>query len=218
MKLIQEFVDIADLKVIKEDCANGGCKSEKNIFLEGPFLQAESKNKNKRIYRKELCDREVKRLNEEKISKNRALGELDHPSSPQINLDRVSHKIDVLEMKGNTGYGKAKLLNTPMGKIAKTLVEEGIILGMSTRAVGTIDEATGYVNDDLQLITVDIVSDPSVPKAFVDAVMEGKEWIMEGDRFIEMAINNMEKKLSNEGSKAAYNAMMGFLTEIRGRI
>jgi hypothetical protein len=171
LKLLREFIDYKDLKIIQED-SKVGCANSKNIRIEGPFLQAESENKNKRRYTKDLLEREIKRFNEEKISKNRALGELDHPPTPQINLDRVSHKIEKLVMEGNLGMGSAKLLDTPMGKIAKTLVIEGIILGISTRGVGTIDEKSGYVNDDFQLITADIVSDPSAPKAFGEQGMD----------------------------------------------
>lgn len=218
MKLITEFIDISELKIIKESCSEGGCKSEKDVFLEGPFLQAEVKNRNGRIYPLPLCEREVKKLNEEKISKNRLLGELDHPASPQINLDRVSHKIDKLEMRGNIGYGRAKLLNTPMGKIARALVDEGIVLGMSTRAVGTIDEKTGIVNDDLMICSVDCVADPSAPKAFVDAVMESKEWILQNGVFVESAYNKLEKSMDCGGSKNAYDAMMTFLNDISRKI
>lgn len=218
MKLIREFIDFKDIKIVTEDAKGHGCSNSRNIRIEGPFIQAEAENKNKRRYSTELCEREVKRFNEEKISQNRALGELDHPPTPQINLDRVSHKIDSLVMEGKIGMGSAKLLDTPMGKIAKTLIEAGIMLGVSTRGVGTIDEESGYVNKDFQLITVDIVSDPSAPKAFVEGIMESKEWIMEGERYVEVAIDNMQHKLAHGGSKIAYDAMMEFLSEIRNKI
>lgn len=214
VRLLREFVDYSDLKIIQESTDS----NPKNIRIEGPFLQAEAENKNKRVYTRDLLEREVKRFNEEKISKSRALGELDHPPTPQINLDRVSHKIDKLSMDDNIGLGSASLLDTPMGKIAKTLIQAGIVLGVSTRGVGTIDEKSGYVNDDFQLITVDIVSDPSAPKAFVEGIMENKEWILEGDRYVERAIERMENRLDANGSKVAYSAMMEFLTTIRGRI
>lgn len=216
MVLISEFVDFQNLKIIKEDrAADGGGKS---IYIEGPFLQAEVENRNKRVYRKPLIIREVNKFNEEKISKNRALGELDHPTSPQINLDRVSHKIELLEMRNDIGYGKAKVLDTPTGRILKTLLEEGIILGVSTRGVGTIDEKSGYVNDDFGLITIDAVADPSAPKAFVDAVMENKEWIMDGDKWVERVMGNMKKSLDKGGSKNAYGAMITFLSDLGKRI
>jgi hypothetical protein len=218
MKLILEYIDLQDIKVLKEDCASGGCHSSKKITIEGPFLQAEVENKNKRKYKLPLIEREVKKYNEEKISKHRALGELDHSNVPQINLDRVSHLIESLEMKGNIGYGSAKLLDTPTGRIAKTLIMEGVVLGVSTRGIGTIDENSGYVNDDFQLLGVDIVSDPSAPKAFVEAVMENKEWILEGNRFVEMAIEKMERNVHRNGSKVAFEAMNEFLTAIRNKI
>lgn len=217
MKLISEYIEHQNLKVITEDCKSG-CGNSKNIHIEGPFLQAETENKNKRIYRKDLLEREIKKYNIEKIANNRALGELDHPPTPAINLDRVSHKIDKLEMRGNIGYGSAKLLDTPMGRIAKTLIMEGVTLGVSTRGVGTIDEKTGYVNDDFFLCGIDIVSDPSAPKAFVEGIMENKEWILEGNQFVERAIERMEEKLDNGGSKVAYDAMISFLDEIRNKI
>jgi len=218
MKLLREFIDFKDIKVITEEAKGHGCSNSKNYRIEGPFLQAEAENKKKRRYSKELLHREVKRFNEEKIQNNRALGELDHPPTPQINLDRVSHKIDSLVMENLLGMGSASLLDTPMGKIAKTLIQAGIVLGVSTRGVGTIDEKSGFVNDDFQLITVDIVSDPSAPKAFVEGIMENKEWILEGSQFVERAIEKMEKKLDDNGSKVAYDAMITFLDEIRNKM
>jgi len=220
LKLLREFIDFKDIKIIQEASTGHGCSNSKGIRIEGPFIQAETPNKNNRKYKTKLCNREVNKFNKEKIEQGRAIGELDHPPTPQINLDRISHKIDKLVMEGNIGLGSAKLLDTPMGKIAKTLVEAGIMLGVSTRGVGTIDEDSGYVNDDFNLITIDIVSDPSAPKAFVEAISEGKEWILEGDMFVEVerAIENMEKKINNGGSKVAYEAMMGFLNDIRSNI
>ena len=218
LRLLREFIDFKDIKIVTEDSKGHGCANSKNYRIEGPFLQAEAENKNKRRYSKELLIREVKRFNEEKIQNNRALGELDHPPTPQINLDRVSHKIDSLTMDGLLGMGSASLLDTPMGKIAKTLIQAGIVLGVSTRGVGTIDEKSGYVNEDFQLITVDIVSDPSAPKAFVEGIMENKEWILEGSQYVERAIERMEDKLSANGSEVAYDAMISFLDEIGNKI
>ena len=217
VKLLREFIDFKDLKIITEESTGTGCHNSKGIRIEGPFIQAETPNRNKRKYKVELCNREVDKFNTEKIDQNRAIGELDHPPTPQINLDRISHKIDKLVMNKNIGEGSAKLLDTPCGKIAKTLVDAGIMLGVSTRGVGTIDEESGYVNDDFNLITIDIVSDPSAPKAFVEAISENKEWIMEGSQIVELAIDNMTSKLNKEGSKIALEAMMGFLSEIRNK-
>ena len=159
MKLLREFVSHDSLQLISEDSEG----SNKSYYLKGPFLQANVKNRNGRKYMQETLIREVKDFNEEKIKTNRSIGELDHPESPAINLDRISHIITELTMDGDIGVGCAKLLDTPMGKIAKALVQDGVQLGMSTRGVGTLDG--DLVKDDYKLITVDIVADPSAPTA-----------------------------------------------------
>lgn len=177
MKLIRE--EIEQVEIIVEQ-RNG----KKNLYIEGVFLQGNIANRNKRMYDANLLDREVKRYNENFVQKGRALGELGHPDGPSINLDRVSHKIVSLQREGNNFIGKAKILSTPMGKIAESLLNDGVKLGVSSRGVGTLSptrEGYSMVNDDFSLATAaDIVADPSAPDAFVDGIMEGKEWVWDG--------------------------------------
>ena len=174
MKLITE--EINKVEFIVEEV--GGKKS---MFIEGIFLQGNQKNRNGRLYRTETLAREVGRYNERYVDGGRALGELGHPDGPTVNLDRVSHKIVSLKQEGNNFIGKAKLLETPMGKIAKSLISEGVTLGVSSRGVGSLTETRGgykLVGEDFMLATAaDIVADPSAPDAFVQGIMEGKEWV-----------------------------------------
>lgn len=175
MKLITE--NIEEINVLVEE--NNG---KKNLYIEGIFLQSEIKNRNGRVYPYEVLNREVQRYNEQYVKSGRALGELGHPDGPTVNLDRVSHKIISLKSEGSNFIGKAQVLDTPMGKIAKSLLEEGVRLGVSSRGMGSLEERNGanYVRDDFMLATAaDIVADPSAPDAFVNGIMEGKEWIWE---------------------------------------
>ena len=177
MKLITE--EIEQVEVIVEN-RNG----KKNLFIEGVFLQGEIKNRNGRMYPMETLAREVGRYNENFVEKGRALGELGHPDGPTVNLDRVSHKIVSLKESGNNFIGKAKIRSTPMGKIASNLLGEGVKLGVSSRGVGSLNKTNeGYsvVGEDFTLATAaDIVADPSAPDAFVDGIMEGKDWVWDG--------------------------------------
>jgi hypothetical protein len=177
MKLITE--EIKKVEFIVEDI-NG----KKSMFIEGIFLQGNQKNRNGRVYRTETLAREVGRYNEQYVNNGRALGELGHPDGPTVNLDRVSHKIVSLRQEDNNFIGKAKLLDTPMGNLAKNLIGEGVTLGVSSRGIGSLTETKqGYklVGEDFMLATAaDIVADPSAPDAFVQGIMEGKEWVMEG--------------------------------------
>jgi len=173
MKLITETIE--NVQVITE-----GKGDNKKMYIEGVFLQSELKNRNGRVYPFSILEKEVNRYNEEYIKTSRALGELGHPDGPTVNLDRVSHRITELRAEGNNFIGKAQILDTPMGKIAKNLLDEGVQLGVSSRGMGSIDkrENTAYVMDDFMLATAaDIVSDPSAPDAFVNGIMEGKEWV-----------------------------------------
>ena len=173
MKLITETIE--DVKLITEE-KNG----KKLLYIEGVFLQSALKNRNGRMYPFSVLDREVKRYNEEYIKSKRALGELGHPDGPTINLDRVSHRITDLRAEGNNFIGKAQILDTPMGNIAKNLLGEGVQLGVSSRGMGSIQkvEDCNVVADDFMLTTAaDIVADPSAPDAFVNGIMEGKEWV-----------------------------------------
>ena len=173
MKLITEQIE--DVKVITE-----GKGDDKKLYIEGVFLQAELKNRNGRVYPFKVLETEVGRYNEEYVKTKRALGELGHPDGPTVNLDRVSHRITSLKSEGNNFIGKAQIMNTPMGNIAKSLLEDGVQLGVSSRGMGSIDrrEDMGVVMDDFMLATAaDIVADPSAPDAFVNGIMEGKEWV-----------------------------------------
>lgn len=175
MKLIKEHVEEVKLIVEAKDGGKG-----KDYYIEGVYLQSNLKNRNGRMYPREIMEKEVKRYTNEYINKNRAYGELGHPDSPTINLDRVSHMIKSLKMEGNNWVGKAKILDTPYGKIVKALIDEGAQLGVSSRGLGSLVEKNGVnlVQDDFMLATAaDIVADPSAPDAFVEGVMEGKEWV-----------------------------------------
>ena len=172
MKLITETIE--NVEVITE-----GKGDDKKLYIEGVFLQSEIKNRNGRMYPFSVLEKEVERYNEEYVKTSRALGELGHPDGPTVNLDRVSHRITSLRAEGNNFIGKAQILSTPNGNIAKALLEEGVKLGVSSRGMGSIDkrEDCGVVMDDFMLATAaDIVADPSAPDAFVNGIMEGKEW------------------------------------------
>lgn len=173
MKLIKEHTESVNL--IVEDN-----KSSKDYYIEGVFLQSEIKNRNGRMYPKKVLAKEVKRYNEQYVQNNRAYGELGHPDTPSINLDRVSHMIKELRMEGNNYIGRAKILDTPHGKIVKALIDEGAQLGVSSRGLGSLSQKGGVsmVQDDFVLATAaDIVADPSAPDAFVEGIMEGAEWV-----------------------------------------
>ena len=177
MKLIREEIESVDF-IVEEK--NG----KKNMYIEGVFLQGDIKNRNGRMYPMECLRREVQRYNENHVQSGRALGELGHPDGPTVNLDRVSHKIVSLKENGTNFIGKAKILSTPMGKIAESLISEGVKLGVSSRGIGSLKqtrEGVNIVGDDFMLSTAaDIVADPSAPDAFVEGIMEGKEWVWEG--------------------------------------
>ncbi len=193
MKLIRE--EIEQVEVIVES-RNG----KKNLFIEGVFLQGEIKNRNGRMYPMETLSREVGRYTENFVQKGRALGELGHPDGPTVNLDRVSHKIVSLKESGNNFIGKAKILSTPMGKIASDLLGEGVKLGVSSRGIGSLNKTNeGYsvVGEDFTLATAaDIVADPSAPDAFVDGIMEGKEWVWDGGIIRERLASKTYKQIN----------------------
>ena len=197
MKLITE--NIESVKVITEE-KNG----VKTLYISGPFLVAETKNRNGRMYKTDTLKKEVDRYNEEYVKKNRAFGELGHPDSPTINLDRVSHLITNLKQEGSTWIGKAKILETPMGKIAKSLMEGGATLGVSSRGMGSLKEVNGVnvVQDDYYLATAaDIVADPSAPGAFVQGIMEGKEWVWDNGKVKEVDINEYYNQIKTAKQK-----------------
>jgi Prohead core protein serine protease len=198
MKLIRETIE--QVKYITEEDGKG----QKSLYIQGPFLVADTKNKNGRIYETKILANEAKRYNEEYVKKNRAFGELGHPETPTINLDRVSHLIVKLEQHGNVFHGKAKILETPMGKIARSLMEGGATLGVSSRGMGSLENRNGvnYVQPDFYLATAaDLVADPSAPGAFVEGIMEGKEWVWDNGIVKEVAINEMKKEIMNAKRK-----------------
>ena len=193
MKLITE--EVQKVKFITE-----GKGANKKLYIEGVFLQGDIKNRNGRLYPVNTLAKEVNRYNEQFVKKGRALGELGHPDGPTVNLDRVSHKITSLRQEGNNFRGKAQLLSTPMGKIASSLIDEGVKLGVSSRGVGSLRESNNgckMVGEDFQLATAaDIVADPSAPDAFVNGIMEGKEWIWEGGNLREQLAEKTQKTIN----------------------
>ena len=191
MKLITE--EIQDAEYIVEE-SNG----KKNYAIKGIFMQADVKNRNGRVYPSEILQREVVRYNREFINKNRAFGELGHPEGPTVNLERVSHMVKALYPDGKNFMGEAKVLDTPYGKIVKNLIDEGAKLGVSSRGMGTLYQKNGanYVKDDFYLATAaDIVADPSAPDAFVEGIMEGKEWVWDSGRLKEQDIDKLKLQI-----------------------
>ncbi len=193
MKLITE--EISKVEFITE-----GKGASKKSYIKGIFLQAEQVNRNGRLYPMQIMEKEVNRYNENFVQKGRALGELGHPDGPTVNLDRVSHKICELTKVGNNFVGKAQLLETPMGKIAKSLINEGVMLGVSSRGVGSLrmtNEGHKVVGEDFMLATAaDIVADPSAPDAFVQGIMEGKEWVWEGGILREQLAETTKRRIN----------------------
>ena len=194
MKLIRE--EIESVKFITEKLKSG----KQNLYIEGIFLQGNIKNRNGRMYPMETLRKEVNRYNESNVSSGRALGELGHPDGPTVNLDRVSHKIVSLKESGSNFIGKAKILDTPMGQIAKSLIGEGVKLGVSSRGIGSLKptkEGFNVVGEDFMLATAaDIVADPSAPDAFVEGIMEGKEWVWEGSILREKLASDTKRRIN----------------------
>ena len=197
MKLITEINE--EVKILTEESENGN----KKLYIEGTFLVGDAVNKNNRMYKMDTLRNEVARYMKEFVSTNRALGELGHPDGPTINLDRVSHKIVSLQSEGKNFIGKAKILETPMGKIAKNLLDEGVKLGVSSRGLGSIERRgdTNIVKDDFMLSTAaDIVADPSAPDAFVEGIMEGREWIWTNGCWKESSLERAKQYLDESSS------------------
>ena len=193
MKLIREEIEAVELLTEETD-------GKKSYFITGPFLQGDRKNRNGRIYESRILAKEVARYNENFIQRNRALGELGHPDGPTVNLDRVSHNIVELYQDGSDFIGKAKILNTPMGKIAEGLLSDGVQLGVSSRGMGSLVQREGvnYVGEDFHLATAaDIVADPSAPDAFVQGIMEGKEWIWDNGLLTECDIEQVKQTIDS---------------------
>ena len=199
MKLIRETIE--NVTYLTEPAESG----KKNLFIEGTFLVGDTVNRNNRMYKMDTLRNEVKRYNEEYIKTNRALGELGHPDTPSINLERVSHKIVSLVEDGNTFYGKALILETPYGQIVKNFIDNDVSIGVSSRALGSVTQTReGYnlVQDDLKLATAaDIVADPSAPGAFVNGIMENKEWMFVEGKFVEADFDKAKKQIQRASSR-----------------
>jgi len=216
MKLIRE--NIEEVKYITEASENG----KKNLYITGPFLVYDKPNKNNRLYSKGTLANEVNRYNEEFVKTNRALGELGHPDTPSINLERVSHKIVSLEDNGEAFIGKAMILETPYGNIVKNFIDSGVNLGVSSRGMGSLTQTKeGYnlVQDDFRLATAaDIVADPSAPGAFVNGIMENKEWLFVDGRFVEADIDSAKKQIRQASRKdlerVALNLFENFIRKL----
>jgi hypothetical protein len=192
MKLISEYVE-NDLQCIVEKKEDGS----KKFVIEGVFAQADKKNRNGRVYPRPIMENAVGKYVEEQVNKKRAVGELNHPDGPTVNLDKVSHLITDLKFEGNDVVGKAQILDTPMGQIVKGLLEGGVQLGVSTRGMGSLEQRNGamYVKDDFILSTIDIVQDPSAPDAFVNGIMEGVDWIWNNGILEAQVIEKMETEI-----------------------
>ena len=199
MKLIRETVE--NVKYLTEASENG----KKHLYIEGTFLVGDTVNRNNRMYKMDTLRGEVERYTEQYIKTNRALGELGHPDTPSINLERVSHKIVSLQEDGNTFYGKALILDTPYGQIVKNFIDNDVSIGVSSRALGSVmqtKEGYNLVQDDLKLATAaDIVADPSAPGAFVNGIMENKEWMFVEGKFVEADFDNAKKQIQRASSR-----------------
>lgn len=219
LSLLSEVVDPKLLKAEAIMESDGMGNQVKSYWLRGPFMVSEERNKNGRIYKKQSIEREVQSFTNEKIKNNRAGGELNHPESPTVNLDRISHYIKELTCEGNVFYGKAKLANTPMGLVAQTLVKDGYQLGVSSRGLGDVAE-DGEVSDDFKLITVDLVSEPSAPGAFVDALYENRKWLIDKNgEFFEAPVKKLEKRFKtvskHDANKYLAEAIKEFIDAIK---
>ena len=204
MKLIRE--EIESVQVLTEE-SNG----KKHFYIQGPFLQGDIKNRNGRIYESKILAKEVQRYSEAFINKGRAMGELGHPDGPTVNLDRVSHKITSLKQEGSNFIGKAKILGTPMGRIAEALLNDGVTLGVSSRGMGSLVQRNGanYVGEDFHLATAaDIVADPSAPDAFVQGIMEGKEWVWDNGLLKEQDVERVYNQIHNTPASQLNEAIL----------
>ena len=216
MKLIKEHIE--EVKYLTETTEGG----KKNMYIEGRFLVGDEVNRNNRMYKMDTLRQEVARYTKEYIDSNRALGELGHPDTPSLNLERVSHKIVSLVEDGNTFRGKALVLDTPYGQIVKNFIDSGVNLGVSSRAMGSVvmtKEGYNLVQDDLRLATAaDIVADPSAPGAFVQGIMESKEWLFVEGRFVEVDIDNAKRQIraapSHQIEKVALKLFENYLSKL----
>ncbi len=218
MTLITEYVD-NELEIIAEAKKDGS----KNYFIEGVFMQSNQKNKNGRIYEKATLEKAVNKYVTEQVKTGRAVGELNHPEGPTVNLDKVSHKINELRWQGSDVVGKASILKTPMGQIVEGLLEGGVKLGVSSRGMGSLVQKNGaqYVGDDFMLSTIDVVQDPSAPSAFVNGVMEGVEWVWDNGLIHRRDIETIETEIRSTSSRnlpeVEIRAFKNFLSKINSQ-
>ena len=218
MKLIAEYID-SDLDVIVEK-TNG----KKSLAIEGVFMQADQKNRNGRVYEKEVLENAVNKYIKEQVETGRAVGELNHPDGPTINLDKVSHKITELRWDGSNVIGKASILKTPMGQIVEGLLEGGVKLGVSSRGMGSLVQRNGtqHVGKDFMLSTVDIVQDPSAPEAFVNGIMEGVDWVWNNGVLVAQEIESIETEIKEAKNMASSDveirAFKNFLSKLNSKI
>lgn len=211
MKLLIETLFSNELDFLEESLQNGS----KSYRIRGIFAQAEVKNGNGRIYPNQILESQMNDYVVNKVNTKQALGELNHPTSYIVNIERASHLVEHLEMRGNDVYGTAKIIDTPCGRIVKSVLAEGVKIGISTRGVGTVNHS-GYVNPDFRLGAFDIVSNPSAQRAYMDAILESKEYIIQGDEIVEVSFANMKKKLDKHGSKVVVEALRDFLKSLKG--
>jgi hypothetical protein len=215
MKLILEHLE-SDLNCVTEANDKGG----KNVFIEGVFMQAEKQNRNKRIYPRNVLERACNTYIKEYVNTGRAVGELNHPDGPAINLDKVSHRITELRWDGDNVVGKALILDTPMGNIVKGLVEGGVKLGVSSRGMGSVEarENRTYIKDDFILNTVDIVQDPSAPEAFVNGIMEGVNWVWDNGIIKPQQIESYETEIRKASKSDISNAQLRVFTDFLSKL
>ena len=216
MKLITEMTE--DIQLLAELNEKTG---EKDYYIEGIFMQSNQKNRNGRVYPEPVLMKEVERYNKEYVQKNRAMGELNHPQGPTVNLDRVSHIIKELKQQGDDVYGKAKIMDTPMGRIAKNLIDEGAKLGVSSRGMGSLKQNKEGVNEvqkDFMLGAVDIVADPSAPNAFVNGIMEGAEWVWDNGVLREKHIADYKKEIERTNKQDLEEKMLSVFTDFISKI
>jgi hypothetical protein len=214
MKLITEMNE--EVSYVVEGTENG----KKKFAIEGVFMQSDTVNRNGRVYPRQILEGEVDRYNKKYVMERRALGELNHPSGPTVNLDKVSHLITDLRMEGKDVFGKAKLLETPCGQIAQSLIESGVKLGVSSRGMGSLKENRGYkeVQKDFMLSAVDIVADPSAPNAFVNGIMEGVEWVWENGVLKQEVIENYKNAIKRAPSRELQETAVNVFTDFMNRL
>jgi hypothetical protein len=215
MKLITELVNMEGINFLVEDVETDKGK-KKNYYLQGIMAESEVKNRNGRIYPKNILEKAVGTYNKDFIQKKRALGTLEHDVGPSLCMDRVCHVLESLEMKDNVAYGRAKLLEElPLGKIAISLVKEGILLGMSSRCLGSVTDK-GVVGDDLVMLSIDLVHAPSAPSAFVEAVLENRDYIIDNGKIVEVAVSNLQNKVDRKyNSTVVLQYMTEFMNDLK---